>query len=158
VARSPHDHSLRHPVGQSPVFMRQTSEKVKPVNPYEPPDVASSGQGRRPSIRFSFAFAAALVLNAGLFAAILWMRRQFGNIFVEFDVELPLATTVALSPWTLLCVGALFVFTVAKEFIQRHPTFVRICNGLVCLATLILGFAFGAAIFLPLIGLVKALS
>ncbi len=138
--------------------MRQTSKNVEPVNPYESSDVASLGQGRRPSLRFSFAFAAALVLNGGLFVTIVWMRRQFGNIFVEFDVELPLATTIALSPWTLLCVGALFVFTVAKEFIQRHPTFVRICNGLVCLATLILGLAFGAAVFLPLIGLMKALS
>jgi len=138
--------------------MCQTSEKVEPVNPYEPSNVASSAQRRLPSTRFSFAFAFALLLNGGLFAAILWTRHPFGNIFMDFDVELPFATTIALSPWTLLGVGALFVFTFAKEFIQGHPTFVRNCNGLVCLATLILGFAYGAAIFLPLIGLVEALS
>jgi hypothetical protein len=138
--------------------MCQTSETVKPVNPYEPSNAESSGQGRRPSVRFGFAFAFALVLNGGLFAAILWTRRPFGNIFLDFDVELPIATTIALSPWTLLGVGALLVFTFAKEFVQQQPRFVLNCNRLVCLATLILGFAYGAAIFLPLIKFMESLS
>ncbi len=138
--------------------MYQTSKKVEPVNPYEPSNVASSAQERRRSNRFGFLFAFALLLNGLLFIAIFWTRPSFEAIFMDFDVILPTATTIALSPWTLLGVGALFVFTLAKEFIEGRPKFVRNCNGFVCLATLIIGFAYGAALMLPLIGLVESLS
>jgi hypothetical protein len=138
--------------------MCQSSEEPTPVNPYESSATASSGQSVRPAIRFSFVFVLAVLLNGGLFAAIVLTRRPMGSIFVDFEVELPFAATIALSPWTLVGIGGLFVFTIAKQFFPSPPAFTRIFNWLVCLATVVLGFAYGFAVLLPLIGLIKALS
>ena len=127
-------------------------------NPYEASGVKSDGTSGDSSFRMSVTFVFAVVLSGGLFLAVLFTQSRIESRFLDFGVELPFATICALSPWTLGVAGALFLFTVAKEFIGIDTRLVRLCNGLACLAALILGLIYAAAIFLPLIYISTTLS
>jgi hypothetical protein len=135
-----------------------TNSSDEGINPYEASTVQSGQRLERSSFRLSATFVIAVVLTGGLLLTVLFTRSRFESIFLDFDTKLPVATSIALSPWTVVAIGVFFLLTLAKEFIGIHSTLVRLYTRFACFAALGIGCAYTVAIFLPLLRIGTPLS
>lgn len=128
------------------------------TNPYAASPVKDDTTPGGSSFRLNFSFILALLLSGGLLLVILVTQSRYESFFTSFDLSLPSSTIFALSPAMLVLASALFLITVAKEFVGFRTKLVRLCNGIVCLVSLILGLVYVVSLFLPLITLVGTRS
>jgi len=104
------------------------------------------------------AFVIALILSAAVFFTIIGVGESFQAMFHEMGAELPLATTIVISPmfWQILLVLA--AGGVLKEFLIRDRLITLAINGLhLCLVVALTNFCM-LALFLPLIKLMETMG
>ena len=89
------------------------------INPYQPPTSPADGEGDRAPWWPGFANLLALLLTVGLLLGVSFTRRRFDQLFADFETELPVATTIALSPVSLVVAVGLLVAALATAFIPR---------------------------------------
>lgn len=98
------------------------------------------------------AFLALLLL--GTFAS----QPRFRQILVEFDVDLPIISTLALSPSLPRSLGLLVILTIVKEFAVRNRKFLFVSNlAAIALGVLALLVYFIGLVW-PLLSLIEDLS
>ena len=128
------------------------------INPYQPPTSPADGEGDRAPWWPGFANLLALLLTVGLLLGVSFTRRRFDQLFADFETELPVATTIALSPVSLVVAVGLLVTALATAFIPRAHRLRRYAGGLIVLATTVLGLLYALAICLPLMAIITELS
>lgn len=89
---------------------------------------------------------------------VLSTRSNFGNIATDFEIELPVISTVALS-WVLpTFLAAVILIAVIKEFIPALRQVADGCNGIILLIGLAGLAIYVAGVFMPLFSIITGLS
>jgi hypothetical protein len=123
----------------------------------------SDSQPRRPGI--AAATLVALVIDLGLLAWFVYLttsvRATFCKIFDDFGADLPrISQWICAQPDALFVglLGAVAAVLVLKELIVRNPSVNLAINIVAGLAILAAREVFMTAMWLPLVGLIEALS
>lgn len=132
-------------------------ERELSENPYQSPHAVGETQHVRRSY-LNMPVVAAIVLTLLLLIFILATRNGIKQVFEDFDTNLPYMTLAALHPATPLVISGLLLFTVLKEFALPSRKWARLVNWLICLFALLLGGIYAAAIYLPILDLIRNLS
>jgi hypothetical protein len=103
-------------------------------------------------------FASAVVLTAHLLAIVLATRGRFRKIFLDFDVQLPVLTSVVCSAEFAWLVAAVFALTVIKQLLVRDSTAKAVFDAASIVTALALGGLYVEGIFLPLLELIDKLT
>ena len=125
------------------------------INPYEAPTGPLIDVPRREG---RFAFWLAVLLTGGLAVLVLVSRRWFESIYAMYGESPRWPASVAVSPWTMLLIAALFLFTLAKEVVVKRKRLLRHLNLYICLAALVGCFLYFAAIITPLMTIVDEMT
>lgn len=129
----------------------------EPSNPYETP---VSAIGEKSSIAWAIEplFVLTVILCAALFVGIAWTRGSMQQIYYELGTELPLASAIALSVWTLAAVGLMTLATILKQFTLRSAAHADLWNLIVSLSVIPLAILYTILAWFPLIGTIQDLQ
>ncbi|MEQ8786632.1 MAG: hypothetical protein RIC55_10050 [Pirellulaceae bacterium] len=121
--------------------------------PKEPADVVEN-VANRSFLLAAVAIALAVCVTAGIAAT----RGRFEQLIVEFEMDVPTVTAVALSPLFPVALAVLVALTIVKELIPGIDPIANHWNrGVTCLALVALAiYVIGVAS--PLMSLIQALS
>jgi len=90
--------------------------------------------------------------------SILVTQRNFAKIFVEFDIQLPLATLFACSPILPLVLLAITIIAIALSVLGDYHRFADRWNGMLMVFSIIVLATYVWGIFSPLMQLISGLS
>jgi len=128
------------------------------LNPYKSPGTIQS-RVDSPKPRRSGLLACIAIVFAFLMAiSILVTQRNFAKIFVEFDIQIPLATLFACSPILPLVLLAITIIAIALSVLGDYHRFADRWNGMLMVFSIIVLATYVWGIFSPLMQLISGLS